>query len=174
MDLSPASGVVRAPLVIVVAMAKNRVIGRGQTIPWDLPEDRKHFVQVTKGHAIIMGRATYESIGRPLPKRRNIVVSRQVGLEIEGVEVVGGLREAIALARTDDDAPRVIGGAQIYLEALPLATRIYLTELDSEVDGDVWFPELTSEEWVVSETRRGDGATYSTLDRVFATIKTGP
>jgi dihydrofolate reductase len=156
---------VRAPLVIVVAMAKNRVIGKGQTIPWDLPEDRKHFVQVTKGHAIILGRGTYESIGKPLPKRRNIVVSRRAGLVIPGVEVVAGLGEAIALARTEDDAPRVIGGGQIYVEALPLATRIYLTELDREVDGDVWFPEISREEWVVHESRRGDGATYSTLDR---------
>ena len=91
---------VLAPLVLVVAMAKNRVIGRGQTIPWDLPEDRKHFVAVTRGHALIMGRATYDSIGRPLPKRRNIVVSRRVGLEIPGVEVVGSLERAIALAKS--------------------------------------------------------------------------
>lgn len=156
---------VRAPLVLVVAMAKNRVIGRGSEIPWDLPEDRKHFVAVTKGHAIIMGRATYESIGKPLPKRRNIVVSRRAGLSIAGVEVVGSVGEAIALARTDDDAPRVIGGGQIYAETLPLATRIYLTELDGDVDGDVFFPEIARDEWVVSESRRGDGATYSTLDR---------
>jgi dihydrofolate reductase len=153
------------PLVIVVAMAKNRVIGRGQTIPWDLPEDRKHFVSVTKGHAIIMGRATYESIGKPLPKRRNIVVSRQAGLAIDGVEVVGSLSDAIALARAEDDAPRVIGGGQIYAEALPLATKIYLTELDDSVDGDIFFPELAKNEWVVTESRRGEGATYSTLDR---------
>ncbi len=151
--------------MIVVAMAKNRVIGRGQTIPWDLPEDRKHFVRVTKGHAIIMGRATYESIGKPLPKRRNIVVSRQAGLVIDGVEVVGSLGDAIALARTEDDAPRVIGGGQIYAEALPIATRIYLTELDDAVEGDIFFPELAKDEWVVTESRRGEGATYSTLDR---------
>jgi dihydrofolate reductase len=156
---------VRAPLVLVVAMARNRVIGRGSEIPWDLPEDRKHFVAVTKGHAIIMGRATYESIGKPLPKRRNIVVSRRVGFSIAGVEVVRSVGEAIALARTDDDAPRVIGGGQIYAEALPLATRIHLTELDGDVDGDVFFPEIARDEWVVSESRRGDGATYSTLDR---------
>jgi dihydrofolate reductase len=154
------------PLVLVVAMAKNRVIGRAQSIPWDLPEDRKHFVAVTRGHALIMGRATYESIGKPLPKRRNIVVSRQHGLSIDGVEVVGSLDEAIALARTEDDAPRVIGGGQIYAEALPLATRIYLTELDAEVEGDRWFPELDRSEWVVSERRRGEGATYLTLDRL--------
>jgi dihydrofolate reductase len=149
-------------------MAKNRVIGRGQSIPWDLPEDRKHFVAVTRGHALIMGRATYDSIGKPLPKRRNIVVSRQRGLRIEGVEVAGGLEEAIALARTADDAPRVIGGAQLYAEALPLATRIYLTELDAEVEGDRWFPELDRSEWVVSESKRGDAATYLTLDRTTA------
>jgi dihydrofolate reductase len=153
------------PLVIVVAMAKNRVIGRGQSIPWDLPEDRKHFVSVTKGHAMIMGRATFDSIGRPLPKRRNIVVSRQAGLVIPGAEVVGSLKAAIALARTEDDAPRVIGGGQLYAEALPLVTRIYLTELDEPVEGDVFFPELAEGEWVVTESRRGEGATYSTLDR---------
>jgi dihydrofolate reductase len=154
-----------APLVLVVAMAKNRVIGRGQTIPWDLPEDRKHFVAVTKGHALIMGRATFDSIGKPLPKRRNIVVSRQRGLSIAGADVVGSLDDAIALARTEDDAPRVIGGGQLYAEALPLATRIYLTELDVEVEGDRWFPELDRSQWIVSESRRGEGATYLTLDR---------
>jgi dihydrofolate reductase len=153
------------PLVIVVAMAKNRVIGRGQSIPWDLPEDRKHFVSVTKGHAMIMGRATFDSIGKPLPKRRNIVVSRQGGLVIPGVEVVGSLGAAIALARTEDDAPRVIGGGQLYAEALPLTTRIYLTELDEAVEGDVFFPALAEGEWAVSESRRGEGAVYSTLDR---------
>jgi dihydrofolate reductase len=155
----------RPALVLVVAMAKNRVIGRGSEIPWDLPEDRKHFVAVTKGHAIIMGRATYDAIGKPLPKRRNIVVSRRVGLQIAGVEVVGSVGEAIALARTEDDAPRIIGGGQLYAETLPSATRIYLTELDREVEGDVFFPELDRNEWVVSDSRRGDGATYSTLDR---------
>ncbi|HKU36852.1 MAG TPA: dihydrofolate reductase [Polyangiales bacterium] len=156
------------PLVMVVAMAKNRVIGRGQTIPWDLPEDRKHFVAVTRGHALIMGRATFDSIGKPLPKRRNIVVSRQPGLSIEGADVVSSLEQAIALARSEDDAPRVIGGGQIYAEALPLATRIYLTELDAEVDGDRWFPELDLRQWQISERRRGEGATYLTLDRVTA------
>ena len=156
----------RAPLVLVVAMAKNRVIGRGQAIPWDLPEDRKHFVAVTRGHALIMGRATYDAIGRPLPKRRNIVVSRTLGLTIPGVEIAGSLDAAIGLARTEDDAPRVIGGGQLYAEALPLATRIYLTELDYDVDGDVFFPEIDRAAWIVSESRRGEGgATYCTLDR---------
>jgi len=155
----------RAPLVLVCAMAQNRVIGRGNTIPWDLPEDRKHFVQVTRGHAIIMGRATWDSLGRPLPKRRNIIVSRQHDLHAQGAEVVHSLEAAIALARQQDPEPRVIGGGQLYEQALPWATRIYLTVLDARIDGDSYFPELDPTEWVCEEERRGDGAVYRTLSR---------
>jgi len=155
----------REPLVLVCAMAQNRVIGRDNTIPWDLPEDRKHFVQVTRGHAIIMGRRTWDSLGRPLPKRRNIVVSRQPGLALEGAEVASSLQSALALARQTDPEPRLIGGGQLYLEALPLTTRIYLTVLDEAVDGDSYFPELDPRDWHCSEERRGDRAVYRTLDR---------
>ena len=156
----------RPALVLVCAMAQNRVIGRGAEIPWDLPEDRKHFVAVTKGHAVIMGRATWDSIGKPLPKRPNIVISRNRALSLPGARVVANLGDAIALARADgDDAPRVIGGGQIYAEALPLATRIYLTVLDAAYQGDVLFPELDPAEWSCSEERRGSGALYRTLDR---------
>jgi len=155
----------REPLVLVCAMAQNRVIGRGNTIPWDLPEDRKHFVSVTRGHAIIMGRLTWDSLGRPLPKRRNIVVSRQPDLALEGAELASSLTAAIALARQTDPEPRVIGGGQLYAEALPLATRIYLTVLDEAVSGDSYFPELPASEWRCSEERRGDRAVYRTLDR---------
>jgi dihydrofolate reductase len=146
-------------------MAQNRVIGRDNTIPWDLPEDRKHFVAVTRGHAIIMGRLTWESLGRPLPKRRNIVVSRNRRLRIEGAEVVHDLAQAIALARSSDAEPRVIGGGQLYAEALPLATRIYLTVLDDDYEGDTLFPALDETQWQTTESRRGEGATYLTLDR---------
>ena len=147
-------------------MAQNRVIGRGAEIPWDLPEDREHFVAVTKGHAVIMGRATWDSIGKPLPKRPNIVISRNRALALPGARVVASLAEALALARADgDDAPRVIGGAQIYAEALPLATRIYLTVLDDAYEGDVRFPELDPAEWVCREERRSAAAMYRTLDR---------
>lgn len=146
-------------------MAKNRVIGRDNTIPWDLPEDRKHFVQVTRGHAIIMGRATWDSLGKPLPKRRNIVVSRQPGLVAPGAEVAPSLEAAIALAREHDPEPRLIGGGQLYEQALPLATRIYLTVLDDDVPGDSYFPELDAAQWVCTEERRGDRAVYRTLER---------
>jgi dihydrofolate reductase len=155
----------RPELVLVVAMAKNRTIGRDNGIPWDLAEDRKHFVAVTRGHALIMGRATFDSIGKPLPKRRNIVITRNPMLRIQGAEIAHSLEQAIALARSDDDAPRVIGGAQVYAEALPHATRIYLTELDAAVDGDTFFPTLDPTAWEVVETRRGDLATYKTLQR---------
>jgi dihydrofolate reductase len=156
----------REPLIMVCAFAKNRVIGRANGIPWDLPEDRKHFRAVTLGHSVIMGRATWDSIGKPLPKRRNIVVSRNASLSLDGAEVVESLEAAIARARTDDDAPRVIGGGQLYAQALPLATRLYLTELDAAYEGDSFFPELDSSEWHCSERRRTEGATYLTLDRV--------
>lgn len=155
----------RLPLVLVCAMAQNRVIGRNNTIPWDLPEDRKHFVAVTRGHAIIMGRLTWESLGRPLPKRRNIVVSRNPALRLEGAEVASSLTEALALARQTDPEPRVIGGGQLYAEALPLATRIELTVLDDAVEGDSHFPELDASAWHCSQERRGDRAVYRTLER---------
>jgi dihydrofolate reductase len=161
----PSPSATQPSLVLVVAMAKNRVIGRANTIPWDLPEDRKHFVAMTRGHALIMGRATFDSIGKPLPKRRNIVISRNPALRIEGAEVAHSLAHAIALARSDDDAPRVIGGGQVYVEALPLATCIHLTELDDSVEGDAYFPELDPAAWTIVDSRRGDRATYKTLER---------
>lgn len=146
-------------------MAANRVIGRENKIPWDLPEDRKHFVQVTRGHAIIMGRLTWESLGRPLPNRRNIVVTRQQDAAFEGAEVAHSLEEALQLARQTDPEPRMIGGGQLYAESLPLATRIELTVLDEAVEGDSYFPELDPSEWHCSQERRGDRALYRTLDR---------
>jgi len=160
----------RLPLAMVVAMTPNRVIGRDNRIPWDLPEDRKHFVHVTRGHAVIMGRLTWESIGRPLPKRRNIVVTRNRDLTLDGAETASSLEAAIALARQTDDEPRVMGGAQLYGQALPLTTRLYLTLIDEDVPGDSLFPELNAAEWRVVEERRGDRALYRTLDRVLGRV----
>jgi dihydrofolate reductase len=151
------------PLTIVVAMNFNRVIGKGNGIPWDLAEDRKHFVNVTSGHPIIMGRKTWDSIGRPLPKRRNIVISRGT-LELPtGVELASGLLEAIDLARQTDDDPRIIGGGQIYAESLPLATRIYMTEINDRGVGDVFFPLLDSR-WVETDSVSTESARYVTYD----------
>lgn len=131
-----------APLAIVVAVAKNGVIGKDGGLPWHHPEDLKHFKNVTTGHAIIMGRNTYASIGRPLPNRRNIVVSRNREFNAAGCDVVATLEEAIRVARRTDAEPRVIGGAQLYEAALPLVTSIYYTEVDEAPDGDVHFPSF--------------------------------
>lgn len=150
---------------MVAILSPNRVIGRNGGMPWHYPEDLKHFRKVTRGHAVLMGRATYESIGRPLPKRRNIVISRQPELSIDGCETAHSLTQAIALARESDDEPRVIGGGQIYKAALPLATRLFLTYTDREYDGDTFFPELDPAQWRQHEHRRGEGLTFVTLVR---------
>lgn len=137
-------GTVR-PLALIAAMARGRVIGRSDAaghlgLPWHIPEDLKHFRRTTKGHAIIMGRKTFEAIGRPLPQRRNIVLSRHYAATA-GVEVVGDLQTALTMV-AGDELPFVIGGGTVYAAALPFATKVYLTRVDRQVEGDVVFPEL--------------------------------
>lgn len=126
-------------LNLIVAMARNRTIGRNNQLPWQLPEDLQFFKRTTLGHPIIMGRNTYESIGRPLPGRRNIVVSRQPQYQANGCEVVSSLPDALALCQ-DQDNLFVIGGSQLYALALPLADRLYITEIKQDIQGDAYFP----------------------------------
>lgn len=155
----------RAPLALVVAMARNRGIGLDGKLPWHLPEDLKRFKALTLGHALIMGRKTHQSIGRPLPGRRNIVVTRS-GAAFPGCETAGDLLAAMALARTTDPEPMVIGGADLYGQALPCATRLFLTEVDRDVEADTYFPELVWNEW--DEVRREavtEGVTFLELAR---------
>ncbi len=154
-------------VVLVLARARNGVIGNDGGLPWHVPEDLKHFRRVTTGHAIIMGRKTYDSIGRPLKDRRNLVVSRTHGLTLEGCEVCSSFDEALALARTTDVAPRVIGGAQIYAAALPHARRVLLTEIDRDVEGDCTMPAFDAAEWFETERRPGEtlGVAFVTLER---------
>lgn len=139
-------------LAIIVAQASNRVIGVNNKLPWHLPEDLRYFKQVTMGKPIIMGRNTFESIGRPLPGRENIVISRQSNYAPDGVKVVDSLdvayelAESIGLVNGIDEA-MVIGGAQIYEQALPKAERLYLTQVEAEIDGDAWFPEFQQNDW---------------------------
>ena len=156
------------PLSLIVAMARNGVIGNRGALPWHIPEDLKHFRRVTTGHAIIMGRTTHVSIGKALPNRRNIVVSRNPSFVAEGCEVAHALDEAIALARQTDPEPVIIGGARIYEEALPLVTRMYLTEVSRDVDGDVRFPELDRSAWREVERTAGETAdvAFILLERV--------
>ena len=134
-------------------MARNRVIGRDNRLPWRLPADLAYFKQVTMGHPVVMGRRTYESIGRPLPGRLNIVVSRNPAFRAPGCTVVSSLDEAW---RVGAEAPEVsvIGGTSLFAESLPVADRIHLTEVEAEVPGDTWFPEFDRSEWLESEVLR--------------------
>ena len=152
---------------MIAALTPSFVIGKDGGIPWRYSEDMKRFKRLTMGHALIMGRATYDSIGRPLPGRRNIIISRKPGLQIAGCEVVRSLADAIALARPNDPEPMIGGGGVIYGEALPLATRLYLTWLDEDHPGDVYFPRFDPSEWIETERVRSSEApvTYVTLDR---------
>ncbi len=138
---------------LVVAMARNRVIGRNNQLPWRLPADLAYFKQVTMGHPIIMGRRTHESIGKALPGRPNIVVSRNAGFTAAGCTVVGSLADAWRVAGAAEEAC-VIGGTSLFAEALPIADRIHLTEVDAEVPGDTWFPEFDRGLWVEHEVSR--------------------
>lgn len=135
---------------LVVAMAENRVIGRGNDLPWHLPADLRRFKALTTGHVILMGRRTFESIGRPLPRRRSVVISRNPDYRAAGAEVVGSLDEALARAAGEDEV-FVIGGAAIFAAALPRADRIYLTLVHARPPGEVRFPPLDEAEWVVAE-----------------------
>ncbi len=136
----------------VVAAARNGVIGRGNALPWRLPEDLAFFKRLTMGHPIIMGRKTYESIGKPLPGRLNIVVTRSA-FQAPGCTVVDSL-EAAYRAAGDADEVFVIGGAQIFEAALPSADRIYLTEIESAIDGDTYFPRFDRSQWSEKELGR--------------------
>ena len=147
----PSSGL--GPLALIVAVARNGIIGRDGALPWHLPEDLEHFKRTTRGHAIIMGRKTHESIGRPLPDRRNIVVTGSGG-GFDGCETASSLEEAVALARQTDDLPFVIGGARLYDEALPLATEIYLTEIAEDFEGDTRL-EISLEGFEELQARQG-------------------
>lgn len=162
MSAPPSS---EAGLALVVAIGEGGVIGKGGGLPWRIPEDLRHFKDVTTGHAILMGRKTHASIGRPLAGRRNIVVSRTADA-FEGCELARSLEEAIALARTTDAEPRVIGGAQLYEEALPLATRIFLTEVRRAVEGDAFF-RFDRSGWRETSRRRAEteGVEFVTLER---------
>jgi dihydrofolate reductase len=155
---SPLEGIAPLPLhdnrprlVLVAAVAQNGVIGARGALPWRLPEDLKHFRQLTLGHTVIMGRRTWESIGKPLPGRRNIVVTRRADFAAGGASVAPSLEAALARC-AGEGVVFVIGGAGLYREALPRASRLILTEIHREYAGDVSFPEFDRRAW--KETRR--------------------
>ena len=143
-------------LKILVAFDENRVIGKNNTLIWHLPADLKRFKALTTGHVIIMGRKTFESIGKPLPNRTSIVISRQADLQIEGAIIAHSVEEAILKAKsiTREDI-YIVGGAEIYALSLPLADQILVTQLHDIFEGDAYFPEIPTETFEVTEKERG-------------------
>jgi len=133
-------------IALIVAMACHRVIGRNNQMPWHLPADLAHFKQITLGKPIIMGRKTFESIGRPLPGRQNIVVTGNPEWHAQGISIVAGIQQAIAIAEQGTELI-VMGGATLYEQFLPLASRLYLTHIDLEIDGDTHFPQYAGYGW---------------------------
>jgi dihydrofolate reductase len=144
-------------LSMIVAHADNRVIGKDNDMPWHLPADLAYFKKTTLGKPIIMGRKTYQSIGRPLPGRKNIVISHDSDYKAEGIEVVGSVEAALALVNDVEEA-MVIGGGAIYKHCLPVAQRLYITHIDANINGDTYFPEYDLKEWqlAVSDVREAD------------------
>ncbi len=139
-------------LSIIAALGRNRAIGYQNTLPWRLPADLQRFKQLTMGHHLLMGRKTFESIGRPLPGRTSIIITRQADYKAEGCLIVHSLEEAIAIAQTRGEQEAfVIGGADIYAQALPLADRMYLTWVDAEPEADVFFPAFDELGWETSD-----------------------
>jgi len=136
------------PLSLIVAMDRNRLIGSENGLPWHLPADLAFFKRTTMGKPIIMGRRTFESIGRALPGRRNIVVTRASGFAAEGCEIAGGIDRAIELCEPSDEI-MLIGGASLYRQTLQRASCLYVTRIDHEFDGDTWFPEFDESRWRV-------------------------
>ena len=150
-------------LSIIVAMSSNRVIGVNNSLPWHLSEDLKHFKTLTTGHTIIMGRKTYESIGKPLPNRRNIVISRNLNAFYGGVEVVHSLEDAFSTSSNVEEV-FIIGGSNIYEQSLHLVEHLYITEIKKAFEGDAFFPEIDKSLWTESarETHTSsDGLEFS-------------
>jgi dihydrofolate reductase len=140
---------------IVVAISENNAIGKDNQLLWYLPADLKHFKQITTGHTVIMGRKTFDSVGKPLPNRRNIIITRHV-MHIEGCEVVSSIEAALALC-ADEEEVFIVGGAEIYKQSIHLTDRIYLTIVHQKYDADSFFPEINYDEWL--ETEREDHQT---------------
>ncbi|MGI4750904.1 MAG: dihydrofolate reductase [Janthinobacterium lividum] len=155
-------------ITLIVAISSNNVIGKNNQLIWHLPADLKHFRQLTTGHTVFMGRKTYDSIGKPLPNRRNVVISRRLK-NIDGCETVASLEDGLKLCAEEKEI-FIIGGAEIYRQALPLATRIELTRIHQEFEGDTFFPEFDLNDW--QETNRQDFAPdeKSSLSYSFITL----
>jgi dihydrofolate reductase len=158
---------------LVVAMARNRVIGRDNALPWRLPEDLKHFKSTTLGKPVLMGRKTFDSIGKPLPGRSNLVLTRDTGWRAVGVTVVHSIDEALSRVG-DAEEVAVIGGADVFRLLLPRATRIYLTRIDADIPGDTVFPPLEPSQWREVSCRRFAADERNAYDMSFVTLERAP
>jgi dihydrofolate reductase len=154
-------------VTIVAAVARNGVIGVDGGLPWRLPDDLRRFKTLTLGHVLVMGRKTYESIGHPLPGRATVVVTRSSDWDpgFDEVVVAAGVEEAIGAAKAIDDEVFVVGGAEIYAAALPVADRLELTLVDDEPAGDTTFPDVDWDEWLELRREQGDGVAYVAYGR---------
>ena len=155
-------------VVLVAAVARNRVIGNGPDIPWKIPGEQAEFKRLTMGETLVMGRTTYESIGRPLPGRTTIVISRNPDWRAEGCLLADSVDTALALAHHENRGEIfVAGGADIYRQTLPIAARVLLTDIDLEVSGDAHFPPLNADQWMVHsrvEMSGADGTRFAVVD----------
>ena len=154
---------------IIVAIAQNHAIGKDNKLLWHLPNDLKHFKTITSGHTVIMGRKTYDSVGRPLPNRRNIVITRQQ-IEIAGCEVVNSLEAALALCKTEAEV-FIVGGAEIYRRAMSVTNKIYLTIIHNDFDGDTYFPDIEQNIWVETEREYFEPDEKNNLAYSFITLE---
>ncbi|HEY3076832.1 MAG TPA: dihydrofolate reductase [Burkholderiales bacterium] len=150
-------------IYLVAAVAANGVIGRNGRLPWHLPEDLKHFKRLTLGHPVIMGRRTWESLGRPLPGRDNIVVTRTAGYEAPGAALASSLEAALALC-AGESVVFVIGGQQLFAESLPIAAGLVLTEIYRDYEGDTWFPQYDRSSWRETQRERHTAADGTKFD----------
>lgn len=157
-------------ITLIAAMDRQRVIGINNTLPWHLPNDFKHFKALTMGKPIIMGRKTYASIGRPLPHRRNIVLSRDAKFSAPGIDVFHDLQSALASCQQEPEV-MIIGGATLYTLALPIATKLELTIVDTEVKGDTWFPEYATNDWQETKHEPHPADDCHAFSYTFVTLK---
>jgi len=154
---------------LIAAIAHNNVIGNTNTLPWKLPADLKRFRILTTGKPIVMGRKTFESIGKPLPERRNVVISNDLHENIPGCTVVSSLQQALAVTKGAEEI-MIIGGASIYAQFLPMAQRMYLTLIDEEFDGDVYFPRWNPKEWKEMERSEHEPDEKNSYRYTFLTL----
>lgn len=155
-------------IVVIAAVARNRVIGKDNRLLWNIPEDMAHFKALTSGRTVIMGRKTWDSLPprfRPLPGRRNIVISRQADYPAPGAELAGSLEQALQLAASGEESIFIIGGEQIYRQAMAVAERLEITEVDLEPEGDAWFPEIAAVDWKISAKSEFPGFAFVTYRR---------